>query len=249
MVRFKNRWLLLSIDTQPPSSAATSSSSPSSFSSTTIKPTLSPQIITRLLRSSLALNFGDVASGAFGGSMNCKYYSHHTGTAIVRCPREGMKYVWAACTLACFNDENQNAPPHRIRIRVIHCGGTIKKVQIKAMMLDEKKILGLRRKIVAAQEMQSRLAAKAIERLGRGLTEVDRPEEGVQEQDLGDPLREKDGGEVQATNQVGSKADRGQSKARSEFDAPQDIEMDKLLDEETKRRLEESRKQISSFTQ
>ncbi|TKY85640.1 hypothetical protein EX895_005179 [Sporisorium graminicola] len=185
MVRFKTRWLLLAIDDKP---LATSSPFPLPFlpeddddndssahpnSSTSVLSaaqrtspstgavvTLTPQHITRLLRASLVYNFGDVAAGAYGGVLTCKYYSMHTGTAIVRCSRDAARLVWASATMISSPIEvsaddgsvSASARAPSLRIRVIHCGGTIKKVQNKAIELDRKLIMRLRAK-------QKRLAA------------------------------------------------------------------------------------------
>ncbi|ETS64897.1 hypothetical protein PaG_00871 [Moesziomyces aphidis] len=166
MVRFKTRWLLLSIDDKPlactspfgsmidkPDSESTSSSTAALYSAarqpaSALGPSLTPQLITRLLRASLVYNFGDVASGAFGGVLTCKYYSPHTGTAIVRCSRDAARLVWASATLlsspieAEVGTSTDKLPS--LRMRVVHCGGTIKKVQNKAIELDTKLILRLR---------------------------------------------------------------------------------------------------------
>ncbi|KAN0063394.1 RNA-binding protein pop5 [Thecaphora frezii] len=136
MVRFKNRWLLLSLDTAPLSSLVAS------------HPPFTPQTLTKLLRNAVATNFGDVASGTLGGSLVCKYYSSHTGTAIVRCARQGAKLVWAAASLVSSTNPDTSASGgaqgQPLRIRVLHLGGTIKKVQLRAMELDRKAILQLR---------------------------------------------------------------------------------------------------------
>ncbi|KAE8212193.1 hypothetical protein CF327_g4141 [Tilletia walkeri] len=133
MVRFKNRWLLVtfSFDPLPPSSSSTSST-----------PTLTASDITKLLRSSLQHNFGDLGSGVHGGSIQCKYYSPALRTAIIRSARESLKYVWAAVTLIT------ESRGRRLRTRVIHVGGTIKKVQLKAMGLDRAAINNLQKLMV-----------------------------------------------------------------------------------------------------
>lgn len=112
-------------------------------------------------------NFGDVAAGAFGGVLTCKYYSTHTGTAIVRCSRDAARLVWASATLisspvdTVADGTTATAAAGKaasLRIRVIHCGGTIKKVQNKAIELDRKLIMRMRDK-------QRRLAANQTPKL------------------------------------------------------------------------------------
>lgn len=98
----QNRWLLVDVTFQPGSE----NSSPSS--------TLT---LLRTVRASLQDNFGDVASGALGGSIAIKYYSASTQTAIIRCSRVGVKEVWGALTL-CNEWEGKS-----VRLVTLHCGG------------------------------------------------------------------------------------------------------------------------------
>ncbi|EST05650.1 Ribonuclease P/MRP protein subunit [Kalmanozyma brasiliensis GHG001] len=171
MVRFKTRWLLIAIDDTPlaasspfptiptddsahaSTSASVLSAARQVSSSSNVAKTITPQHITRLLRASLVYNFGDVAAGAFGGVLTCKYYSSHTGTAIVRCSRDAARLVWASATMisspiemAADGEASSAGRTASLRIRVIHCGGTIKKVQNKAIELDRKMIMRLRSK-------------------------------------------------------------------------------------------------------
>lgn len=181
MVRFKTRWLLLAIDDRPLAASSPFPTIPTDDSSTSasvlsvarqanktssVAATITPQQITRLLRASLLYNFGDVAAGAFGGVLTCKYYSSHTGTAIVRCSRDAARLVWASATMisspiemAADGEASSSSigRPASLRIRVIHCGGTIKKVQNKAIELDRKMIMRLRskqRKLAAGSKAQ-----------------------------------------------------------------------------------------------
>lgn len=80
-------------------------------------PNLNAYNITKALRSSLQENFGDAIAGAFSGPLNCKYYSPKSGICIVRCAREGVRYVWGAITLLHTIDGK------RVRICVRACGG------------------------------------------------------------------------------------------------------------------------------
>jgi len=83
------------------------------------------------------VNFGDAASGAYAGPLMCKYYSPKSGIGIVRCARDGVRYVWGATT---FLDSIDG---HRVRICVRSCGGTIRKIQRKAISIDKFYILRL----------------------------------------------------------------------------------------------------------
>lgn len=64
------------------------------------------------------MNFGDAGAGALGGLI-CKYYAPATGTAIVRCTREGVQVVRA--TLFMIDE----ALGRKTRIVVEHCGGEL----------------------------------------------------------------------------------------------------------------------------
>ncbi|CAD6888639.1 unnamed protein product [Tilletia controversa] len=136
MVRFKNRWLLVTFSFDPTPPPSSSSSLP------TTPPILTAADITKLLRVSIQSNFGDLGSGAHGGNVQCRYYSPHLHTAIIRSARESLKYVWAAVTLIA------ESKGRRVRTRVIHVGGTIKKVQLKAMGLDKAAINDLSKLMV-----------------------------------------------------------------------------------------------------
>lgn len=107
-------------------------------------PSVNAYGIAKALRASLQQNFGDAAAGAYGGPLTCKYYSQKSGIAIVRCAREGMRYVWASATLLNEIDGQ------RVRICTYACGGTckahtgtIRKLQRKAIAIDRYYILQL----------------------------------------------------------------------------------------------------------
>lgn len=110
-------------------------------------PSLNAYVITKALRASLQENFGDAKAGAYSGPLNCKYYSPASGLCIVRCAREGVRYVWGAVTLLHTIDG------HRVRICVRACGGksmnrqltagTIRKVQRKAIAIHQNYIIQL----------------------------------------------------------------------------------------------------------
>lgn len=276
MVRFKTRWLLLAIDDKPlataspfplatddasvhASTSATTLSAAQKQSSTTngAASTLTPQLITRLLRASLVYNFGDVAAGAFGGVLTCKYYSTHTGTAIVRCSRDAARLVWASATMISSPVEISaddggtvsGARGPSLRIRVIHCGGTIKKVQNKAIELDRKLIMRLRAKQNRHATMSK--APTSAESVVSTKQASEKPPLAVQiasahdddDEDLGEalepatPSAQATEASITTTPQVGS---HGHSKSNSKANT---------LDPETQALLHQSRKQISSISQ
>lgn len=269
MVRFKTRWLLLAIDDKPlattspfASKLADEARASMSTSASTLasaqqahaidtSSTLTPQLITRLLRASLLYNFGDVAAGAFGGVLTCKYYSSHTGTAIVRCSRDAARLVWAAATLISSPVEaevgascsSKKAGPS-LRMRVIHCGGTIKKVQNKAIELDRKLILRVRAKQakIAPSSSRTQVLTKAVTPAASLADEIAKPAVVPiapldDDEDLGEAL---DPGKpvVDLTTPTSS--------TRAEVPAKKSPKP--LNDPETQALLAQSRKEISSIT-
>ncbi|KAK0554286.1 RNA-binding protein pop5 [Tilletia horrida] len=109
-----------------------------SFPAPTPPPTdLTAVDVLKLIRNSLHANFGDLGSGVHGSNVQCRYYSPALRIAIIRCARESAKHVWAAVTLIT------ECKGRSVRPRVIHLGGTIKKVQLKAIGLDKAAISNL----------------------------------------------------------------------------------------------------------
>ncbi|GAC94050.1 potential RNAseP/MRP complex component [Pseudozyma hubeiensis SY62] len=273
MVRFKTRWLLLAIDDKPLATASPfplatddasvhvstsattlSAAQKSSPTSNGAASTLTPQLITRLLRASLVYNFGDVASGAFGGVLTCKYYSTHTGTAIVRCSRDAARLVWASATMISSPVEmssddsgsGSSAKVPSLRIRVVHCGGTIKKVQNKAIELDRRLIMRLRakqhRRATALTSAESVVSTKQAPQEKPPLAVQIAPADDDDDEDLGEALQpavpntQATEASITTTPQVGP-----QSQSQSNSKAA-------TLDPETQALLHQSRKQISSIS-
>lgn len=174
MVRFKNRWLLLTLASEP-------ITIPDDYGHqipfANRAPNVTSYAITKALRTSLRVNFGDAASGAYAGPLMCKYYSPKSGIGIVRCARDGVRYVWGATT---FIDSIDG---HRVRICVRSCGGTIRKIQRKAISIDKFYILRLE------QAKQLNMSA-----LRRATAELEKPTDimDVQDDDVGVPLDEDD---------------------------------------------------------
>ncbi|KAJ3800943.1 hypothetical protein GGU11DRAFT_814433 [Lentinula aff. detonsa] len=121
MVRFKNRWLLvefLPIPSIPQSGAVAQ----------TIQLNLDGRQIHSVLKQSILSNYGDIGWGAVALSLSVKYFSPTTNICIIRVGREQHKIVWGALTLL-DGLENMRLIPH-----VIHVSGTIKHVQLAAIV-------------------------------------------------------------------------------------------------------------------
>ena len=174
MVRFKNRWLLLTLASEP---IPIPDDYGHQITFANRAPNVTAHAITKALRTSLRVNFGDAASGAYAGPLMCKYYSPKSGIGIVRCARDGVRYVWGATT---FLDSIDG---HRVRICVRSCGGTIRKIQRKAISIDKFYILRLE------QAKMHNISA-----LRHAAAELEKPTDtmDVIEDDVGVPLDEDD---------------------------------------------------------
>ena len=143
MVRTKHRWLLLHLRFEDESEVERNSITQTATSTTNNTP-MQLRLV-RAIRDSIQHSFGDVGSGALGGSIAVRYYSPTTQNAIVRCSRLGLQQIWASITLC---DSLQGK---RVRMIVKHCGGTIRKVQQATIRADRKQIerLCVKRKLLA----------------------------------------------------------------------------------------------------
>ncbi|MCJ1324106.1 hypothetical protein MMC10_000768 [Thelotrema lepadinum] len=113
MVRVKHRYLLLHIlypSPSPPSSCTqypATSNPPSAHTkeNATLSirrptpPSLTPNILLNLLRDAISDLFGDWGIGVCKADLMVKYLSPLTSTAIIRCPRDHYRLVWAALSL------------------------------------------------------------------------------------------------------------------------------------------------------
>lgn len=133
MVRFKNRYLLVSFIF--PASVA-NPFDPNATAEPTSPPRLNEGGLITLLRESLSVNFGDVGAGEVGGAFSVKYLSPHTQILILRVAREHLRTIWAALTLL------RRVGGHEVLCRVLHVSGTIRKIQHAAMAHDRAAILG-----------------------------------------------------------------------------------------------------------
>lgn len=131
MVRYKARYLLINI--YYPGDPISASTSPSLSFSHPSDPALTPQVLSSLLRDSLATQFGDYGAG-IAGNLSVKYFSPVTSTGIIRVGRDHYRTVWAALT---FMKDVSGRPAV---IRVARVSGTIKKVQMEAISMAKKGI-------------------------------------------------------------------------------------------------------------
>jgi ribonuclease P/MRP protein subunit POP5 len=153
MVRIKHRYLLLNIlfpgDDAPRHDAATPPyltfhhPSPSNLHGGSLIATL---------RASIATHFGDVGAGLAAPSLKVIYFSPTTSTAIVRCPRQHFRLVWAALTYMTSVPGEGRGQTVPCVVQVVRVSGTIRKS-------EDELILRSKRDIVRAKEWEQRTGA------------------------------------------------------------------------------------------
>ncbi|KAF2152457.1 hypothetical protein K461DRAFT_278685 [Myriangium duriaei CBS 260.36] len=128
MVRLKHRYLLLQILYLDGSSSLPGSLAFHSPSSDT----LTASILARTIRDSVAEQFGDYGAGLTSASLQVKYFSNPTSTAILRVSRAHHRLVWAACTTLTHLPDRAKSRRECV-IRVLRVSGTIKKAELEAV--------------------------------------------------------------------------------------------------------------------
>lgn len=231
MVRFKNRWLLLTLAAEPP---AIPDDYDHYIPFSHRAPNVNAYSITKAIRASLRDNFGDVSAGAYAGPLTCKYYSPKSGIGILRSSRDGVRQVWAATTLLNTIDG------HRVRICVRSCGGTIRKVQRKAISIDKTCILRLEQ---ARQKNKDAVRTASSEYHARsGQESMNASNAQGDADDLGVSIEEDD--------DMGVSIDEGGSDSFEDTSSngADDLEESFPVSDECKREIAESRSVIMSIT-
>lgn len=113
MVRFKNRYLLCEIDTAAHNALQLREKTTRDIASA--------------VRTSLALNFGDLAFGHISPSLVVKLWSPSLSLCLIRVARDHHRTLWATVTLISSMRLGQVDAP--VRFSVIHVGGTIRSCQ------------------------------------------------------------------------------------------------------------------------
>lgn len=154
MVRIKHRYLLIHI--LYPDSGDPKAKIPSSFSEQTLpdlvqfhRPSpndLTPQLLARTIRDQVLLLYGDYGLGLVSSSLNIKYLSPATSTAIIRCSRAHYRLVWAALSfLTQLPKTSKQGQPKACAIQVVRVSGTIKKSEEEAIRRARAAILRAKR--------------------------------------------------------------------------------------------------------
>mgnify|MGYP001224471313 FL=1 len=124
MVRFKNRYLLCEFN----------------WHDERVDETLTELAVVSVFRNEFALNFGDVGSGAFMGSVNVKYWNPVCGIAVVRVGRDIYRKLWASMTLL------REIKGRSVAVRVLHVGSTLRSSQNASIERIESKYEKLTRR-------------------------------------------------------------------------------------------------------
>jgi ribonuclease P/MRP protein subunit POP5 len=145
MVRIKHRYLLFNIlypDTTPQHSKAPS---PPYLAFHPPSPAhVTAGLILTALRASIALHFGDVGVGLASSSLKIVYFSPATSTAIVRCPRQHFRVVWAALTYLTELPGNRREEGKKCVVQVVRVSGTIRKSEEELLRRNKRDIVRVR---------------------------------------------------------------------------------------------------------
>jgi ribonuclease P/MRP protein subunit POP5 len=113
MVRFRNRYLLCTVEFERGGDEAVS--------------LVTGRALYVAVRSSVETNFGDVGAGLAIPVLSVKLWSPPLALAIIRASRDHFATVWAAITM--INALPRASPGNPVRITVIHVGATIRACQ------------------------------------------------------------------------------------------------------------------------
>lgn len=116
MVRFKNRYLLCMFETE--------------YGTDVQKSSVQAREVLAAVRSSLAVNFGDLAVGQAMASLAMKVWSPALGLCVIRSSRDQFRTVWAATSLLTGSPGLKKFG--HVRLTVVHVGGTIRSCQKSA---------------------------------------------------------------------------------------------------------------------
>ncbi|KAK5731495.1 RNA-binding protein pop5 [Elasticomyces elasticus] len=161
MVRIKHRYLLINILYPDPRSTSRPATKPDDEVPYTVqfrRPSpdrMDGGVLTRLIRDGVAELFGDYGSGKVAGSLQVKYFSQATSTAIVRVSRDHYRLVWAALT---FATRLPNPVGQSCVIQVVRVSGTIRKSEEEAIRRAR---LSVRRAEAAAKSSNAATAGLA----------------------------------------------------------------------------------------
>ena len=184
MVRIKHRYLLLHILYPDAHKSTDKTSNPAYLGFHAPSPAhVSVPLLLSHLRNSIAVHFGDCGLGLTAGSLKVVYLSHATSTAIIRCPRQYFRIVWAALTYM-----NDLPGPRRgdagkpCVIQVVRVSGTIRKS-------EEELLRRARQDLVRAKAFEDHVESGVIDSLtAQRATPSVRAAESIEDPDEDDDL-------------------------------------------------------------
>lgn len=134
MVRFKNRYMVIQVETSSPH--------PQHQSFTT-------GAVAQHLRNSISTNFGIYGSSLAANSLSVKYCNPNTGTILLRVSRDQASNIWMCITLLTTGPVPISYSPQKEalvvnsefswRWTVLHIAGTIKSAQRNTIKIIKKK--------------------------------------------------------------------------------------------------------------
>lgn len=162
MVRFKNRYLLVQLNTVDPIEGI--------VDYRPAEPHPTALSVASSLRTTIGANFGQHGTGICSQSLSVKYVNGSTGLLIVRAAREYTPLVAAALALSGGD---------RLLFRVVHVAGTIRAAQRTAMHLTtahfERMLAQLRKDKPGSEKGSAKKKAilEALQQCRRALRAID----------------------------------------------------------------------------
>ncbi|SMQ53763.1 unnamed protein product [Zymoseptoria tritici ST99CH_3D7] len=192
MVRLKHRYLLVNIlYTEPAKPARLAKTAAEAQLPWTVQfrrpgqDKLDGKLLARIVRDGVAELFGDYGAGMVAGSLQVKYMSSATNTAIIRVSRAHYRLVWAALT---FTTKLPNPVNESCVIQVVRVSGTIKKAEEEAIRRARLSIVRARRAAEGKTGIADSLSEDEFDELGMagGIEDRDGNDEEDDDEDDGD---------------------------------------------------------------
>lgn len=185
MVRIKHRYLLLNI-LYPTQEKSTTTTKPDEEIPWTVyfrkasSDRLDGRLLLRMIRDGVSELFGDYGAGMVASSLQVKYVSSATSTAIVRVARAHYRLVWAALSFVTKVPKPVDAA---CVIQVVRVSGTIKKSEEEAVRRARVHIVRARRARAASSSLTTGLPADEDEDLDMTNGIEDHDDAGGQDED------------------------------------------------------------------
>ncbi|KJX94680.1 rpp14 protein family [Zymoseptoria brevis] len=190
MVRLKHRYLLVNILYTEPAKPARPAKTEAQLPWTVQfrrpgQDKLDGKLLAQLVRDGVAELFGDYGAGMVAGSLQVKYISSATNTAIIRVSRAHYRFAWAALT---FTTKLPNPVNESCVIQVVRVSGTIKKAEEEAIRRARLGIVRARRAAEGKTGVADSLSDDEFDDLGMagGIEDRDGDDDEDEDEDDGD---------------------------------------------------------------